>query len=521
MLRQCFDEFTRLFAHACFLISPTGIILRSNAAAAQMLGQGGDLLAGRNITELTATPAGTVGHYLKRCLQSREPVPGGLRWRTAIPGREVDCYCHGYRLLISPDEKEPVLLLRCQLREQAGNSFAALNQTLENLRVSHHKLIRKSSQLANEILEREEVQKKLAESHERLMTVLDGLDAVVYVADMQTHELMFLNKYARDALGLIGSGVGQICWQTIQKDQTGPCSFCTNQRLVDAEGNPTGVYRWEFQNTQNDCWYDIRDRAIRWIDGRVVRMEIATDITKRKKSEQVLEQKNAELENFTYAISHDLKSPIITIKGFLGSLVSDARSGDFERMESDVKRIAKAADKMQVLLDDVLELSRIGRLVNPSAELSMTEAANEAIEDLAAFIKAKNAVVTVEADMPPVFVDCHRIREVMQNLIENAIKYSGSQAEPRVEVGSKVLADGQCAYFVKDNGIGIEPKFYGKIFGLFEKLDPHSDGTGIGLALVKRIVDLHGGKIWVESSGHGNGSTFYFTLPQQQSALED
>ncbi len=521
MLRQCFDEFTRSVVHACFLISPGGIILRSNAAAAQMLGQDGDLLADRNITQLTTTPAEMVVHYLKRCLQSREPVPGALRWRTDTPGHEVDCYCHGYRLLISSDEQEPVVLLHCQLREKAGNSFAALNQTLENLRLSHHKLIDKSNQLTAEILEREEVQKKLAESHERLTTVLDGLDAVVYVADMQTYELMFLNKYAKDNLGITDSGVGKICWQTLQKDQTGPCSFCTNPRLVDAAGNPADVYRWEFQNTQNNCWYDIRDRAIRWIDGRIVRMEIATDITKRKKSEQVLEQKNAELENFTYTISHDLKSPIITIKGFLGSLVSDAGTGDFERMEADVKRIARAADKMQALLDDVLELSRIGRLVNPAAELSITEAANEAIEDLAAFIKEKNAVITVEADMPPVFVDCHRIREVLQNLIENALKYSGSQAEPRIEVGSKVLADGQCAYYVKDNGIGIEAKFYDKIFGLFEKLDPRSAGTGIGLALVKRIIELHGGKIWVESRGPDQGTTFYFTLPRQRIVQED
>jgi signal transduction histidine kinase len=109
----------------------------------------------------------------------------------------------------------------------------------------------------------------------------------------------------------------------------------------------------------------------------------------------------------------------------------------------------------------------------------------------------------------------------MQNLIENAVKYSGSQAEPRIEVGSKILDDGQCAYFVKDNGIGIEPKFYDKIFGLFEKLDPHSAGTGIGLALVKRIIELHGGKIWVESTGPNLGTTFYFTLPQQQIAQED
>ncbi len=239
------------------------------------------------------------------------------------------------------------------------------------------------------------------------------------------------------------------------------------------------------------------------------------DITERKKAEQQLEQKNAELERFTYTISHDLKSPIITIKGFLGSLVADAKAGNMERMENDIKRIAGATDKMQALLEDVLELSRIGRMVQPSIEFSMTSAAQDAIEVLYGMIRAKGVKVTIEPDMPVVFADLHRIREVMQNLIENAVKYMGNQTEPQVAVGCRFLADGRQAYFVKDNGLGIDMKFSDKIFGLFEKLAPHSEGTGIGLALVKRIIELHHGTIWVESAGLEQGSTFYFTLPQQ------
>jgi len=239
------------------------------------------------------------------------------------------------------------------------------------------------------------------------------------------------------------------------------------------------------------------------------------DITARKRAEQQLAQKNAELERFTYTISHDLKSPIITIKGFLGSLVADARAGNMERLETDIKRIAGAADKMQALLTDVLELSRIGRMVQPSLKFSMTAAAQDASEVLAGTIRAKGVKVTIEPEMPAVFADPHRIREVMQNLIENAVKYMGSQAEPQVAVGCRFLADGRQAYFVKDNGLGIDMKFRDKIFGLFEKLDPHSEGTGIGLALAKRIIELHHGTIWVESAGLEQGSTFYFTLPQQ------
>jgi PAS domain-containing protein len=119
-------------------------------------------------------------------------------------------------------------------------------------------------------------------SHEMLLAVLDSLDAVVYVADIETYEILFLNEYARK---LFGESVGKTCWQTLQQEQTGPCAFCTNKHLIDDAGQPTGMYAWEFQNTFNSRWYDIRDRAIRWPNGRVVRLEIATDITERKQGE--------------------------------------------------------------------------------------------------------------------------------------------------------------------------------------------------------------------------------------------
>lgn len=115
------------------------------------------------------------------------------------------------------------------------------------------------------------------------LTVLDGLDAIVYVADIQTRELLFLNEYARR---VFGDATGQICYQALQNGQDAPCAFCNNDKLIDAEGRPTGPIRWEFQNTRNGRWYDIVDRAIPWSDGRMARLEIAIDVTDRKAREQ-------------------------------------------------------------------------------------------------------------------------------------------------------------------------------------------------------------------------------------------
>jgi signal transduction histidine kinase len=231
-----------------------------------------------------------------------------------------------------------------------------------------------------------------------------------------------------------------------------------------------------------------------------------------------LERKNAELERFTYTVSHDLKSPLITIKGFLGFLQDDAKSGNLERLEGDLKRISDAADKMQRLLNDLLELSRIGRLVNEAQSIDLNEMIAEVLELLHGRIHAGNIRVQVAESLPTVYGDRPRLCEVLQNLVDNAAKFMGDQPDPCIEIGQAGTAnDGHLILFIRDNGIGIEPKFKDRIFGLFDKLDPRTDGNGIGLALAKRIIEVHGGKIWVESET-GKGSTFYFTLPQAENS---
>jgi signal transduction histidine kinase len=180
-------------------------------------------------------------------------------------------------------------------------------------------------------------------------------------------------------------------------------------------------------------------------------------------------------------------------------------------LRSDIERIADATDKMQRLLNELLQLSRIGRLMNPPQIVPFETLVREAVDLVQGRLRKGGIQMRIQGDLPVVNVDRQRLVEVIQNLVDNAAKFMGDQPEPCIEIGARTDQEGSPIFFVKDNGIGIAPEHHERVFGLFNKLDPTSDGTGIGLALVKRIIEVHGGRIWVESEA-GKGATFCFTL---------
>ena len=242
-------------------------------------------------------------------------------------------------------------------------------------------------------------------------------------------------------------------------------------------------------------------------------LENARLFTERVALNKELESQNEELERFTYTVSHDLRSPLVTIRGFLGYLKQDAESEDMARFDKDITRIANAVDKMQMLLNELLELSRIGRITNPPEDVSFGEIVHETVDLLSGSLEAGNVQLEIAEDFPIIYVDKLRIAEVLQNLLSNAIKFMGDQLHPIVEIGTRGTdTDNKPVFYIRDNGIGIEAKYHDRIFGLFNRLDPSVEGTGIGLTLVKRIIEIHGGRIWIESKP-GKGSTFLFTLP--------
>ncbi len=225
---------------------------------------------------------------------------------------------------------------------------------------------------------------------------------------------------------------------------------------------------------------------------------------------QALSRENEELKCFCYTISHDLRSPLINIIGLIDLLESDLKEKDLEQIDEDMEMIKTTASAMDSLIKDTLELSRIGLAASPSEHVAFVEIVEEALEHMSLDIKSNGVEVTYARDFPEVLADRKKLVEALINLVDNSLKYGCSGAAPKVEIGFR--GDGQeTVFYVRDNGAGIDPRHHHKIFDLFYKVNSNSRGTGAGLAIVKRIIGAHGGRIWVESE-LGRGCTMCFTL---------
>ncbi|MBN2393953.1 MAG: GAF domain-containing protein [Anaerolineae bacterium] len=282
-------------------------------------------------------------------------------------------------------------------------------------------------------------------------------------------------------------------------------------RMVGVLGVGAKLSSWRYTQDDEVILGTLANQVAIAVDNARLYATIQHELTERKKLIAELEAKNTELERFTYTVSHDLKSPLITVGGFIGFLQKDLLDGDITQAQEDMARITAALAKMQQLLDELLELSRIGRRMNPPETAPFEAIAREALELVHGRITAGNVTVEIMPDLPTVYGDRARLVEVVQNLVDNACKYMGNTSHPYVKIGAR-QTEAETVFYVRDNGIGIDPQYHEKVFGLFDKLDPASEGAGVGLAIAKRIVEVHGGKIWVESEGRGQGSTFCFTL---------
>jgi signal transduction histidine kinase len=362
-----------------------------------------------------------------------------------------------------------------------------------------------------DITQLKNTEKALAQSEARIRALLNAIPDMIFELSRDGTILQFIPSSGNEPLLPPEYFIGKRIMDVLPSlaDQT---QFAIDRAL---ESGHVHAFQYELFQDEKNRAFEARITPL----GSDTVLAMVRDISLQKWIEEErekliaeLESKNAELERFTYTVSHDLKSPLITIRGFLGFLREDSQSGNMVRLDADIKRITDATEKMQRLLNDLLELSRVGRLVNEPREIKFNELIMEALELLQGRISQGNVAVSVEENLPVVIGDHQRLLEVVQNLIDNAAKFMGNQPSPRIEIGQHGTRDGMPIFYVRDNGIGISPEFHENIFGLFNKLDARSEGTGIGLALVKRIIEFHRGTIWVESEP-GKGTTFFFTLP--------
>jgi PAS domain S-box-containing protein len=369
-----------------------------------------------------------------------------------------------------------------------------------------------------DITEQKQAEAALTFEREQLLSIFDSIDQIILVCDPQTHEILYVNQSVKKAFQK--DLTGGVCYRDFQGLEA-PCSFCTNDFILTQKTRP---YRWEQYYQSLGKHYDITDRIISWPDGREVRLEIAIDITDRKRLDEQLrlknedlERSNAELEQFAYVASHDLQEPLRKVGSYMELVAERYR----ERLDQDgVEFIDYAVDgarRMKIMIDDLLGYSRVGTRGQRFAPVEMMDLMPRVLDDLDLAIQENDAEVAYDS-LPVVMGDDSQLQQLLRNLVGNALKYRGADP-PKIQIAAQRQMQ-SWRFSVKDNGIGIEPRFFERIFQIFQRLHPrnHYNGTGIGLAVCKKIVERHGGTIGVDSTP-GQGSTFHFTLADQKEAL--
>lgn len=381
-------------------------------------------------------------------------------------------------------------------------------------------VLRTVARILSVTLERRHAEAALRESearYRRLYHEFHGvLDAIPDNLTLQSPDLEILWANRGAASGIrqgVADLVGRRCYE-VWHGADRPCDPCPVLLCLET-GDPAELC----VTTPDGRVWELRGVPLRDETGAVVgAIEVGRDITERRRGEaeresliRELRARNDALDQFTYTVSHDLKGPLTTIRGFAGLMERESRDGHAAPARAYARHIASAAERMKLLLEDLLSLSRVGRLTHAPQPVALLEVAREAASSFAVQSAERGVAIEIDPELPVVQGDPTRLREVLENLLGNAVKFLGDQPRPVIRVGWRAQ-DGRTVFYVRDNGIGIDPEQQERVFGLFEKLDARSRGTGLGLAIVKRIVEIHGGRVWVESEGRGRGASFCFTV---------
>jgi len=388
--------------------------------------------------------------------------------------------------------------------------------------------------IATNISERNRSRKALIDSHVRFLTVLDSIEAHIYVADMDTYEILLVNKHMLESYG--EDVVGKTCYEVF-RSLPRPCGDCTNDRLIDANGKPGGPCVWEGRNRSTGRWYLNYDRAIKWVDGRLVRLQIATDITRIKELEKESLRIQAQLQQaqkmeaigtLAGGIAHDFNNILSAVIGYTEIVLADTAEDSLQH--KNLQEVLKAGNRARDLVNQILMFSR-----QSDKELKPVQINQIVIETLKLLRASLPTTIRIEPNLSSnsaVLADPTQIHQVMMNLCTNAahamremggrLKIELSDVkldEDFLERHPYLSAGTYIKLGVTDTGHGMNPKVIDRIFDPFFTTKERGEGTGMGLAVVLGIVKSHGGTIAVESSIN-RGSRFDVYLPVIERAVD-
>ena len=381
---------------------------------------------------------------------------------------------------------------------------------------TYEELKQRVKELEKEALEHKRMEEVLRESEEKYSKLVENSLTGIYID--QDEKIVFANnrladiyRYPREEL------IGIESWRLVHPEDRSLTDKTRARRLKGEEAPPEYEARGLTKDGET-IWIKRRNTSIEY-KGRPAILGNAVDITEQKQAEEQLRKINEELKNFVHVVSHDLKTPIISIQGFSSRLLKNYQEKLGEKGRVYLEHIKTSGRRMEVLVSDLLTLSKIGRVVSNLKDISSHEIVRNLTSDLQDRVKEKGIELVVAHNLPTISCDGERIYQVFQNLLVNAIKFMGDTESPQIEIGYADKGDFH-QFSVRDNGIGIDPKYHRRIFDMFHRLKKIEDeeGTGLGLAIVDRIVTDHDGKVWVESE-KGKGATFYYTLPKDPSPV--
>jgi signal transduction histidine kinase len=367
-------------------------------------------------------------------------------------------------------------------------------------------------QLIVESKERRKAEEDVVAERKRLYDILETMPVMVSLL-REYYEVVFANRSFREKMG---DPDGRRCLENCFNRRE-PCKFSQTYDVLKT-GAP---HHWECTGMQG-CVIDFYDFPFTDIDGSSLVMEVGIDITERKQAEEQLRRtladlsrSNADLEQFAYVASHDLQEPLRNVTSCMQMLEKSYKHKLGEDADQYIHYSVESALRMKALIQGLLTYSRVGTKGKAPAPVNCEEALNEALENLRVAISNAGAVITHDP-LPVLLADKGQLVQVFQNLIGNAVKFCTNKT-PQVHV-SAVKNDVAWTFSVADNGIGIEPRHFERIFVIFQRLHKRNayEGTGMGLAIVKKIVERHHGKIWVDSEPE-KGATFSFTIPLKES----